>query len=94
MSKALTFAAFLLVSGSWTSAALADVKVKTPWANVFVGPGGVYVHGPWGRVNVPEPERVRVCQAWRESTRAHYDAKGCTVVHSPDGCIIQEVTCG
>ena len=93
MIKAVALSACLLMSGSWATAALADVKVRTPWANVFVGPGGVYVNGPWGRVNVPESERFRVCQAWRESTRAHYDAKGCKVVHSPDGCIVQEVTC-
>lgn len=93
MKRALALVAAILLSGSWASAALADVNVKTPWANVHVGPGGVYVHGPWGRVNVPEAERARVCQAWQESTLEHYKAKGCEVTFSADGCTIQDVAC-
>jgi hypothetical protein len=52
-TAALIFAALL------SQAALAEVDVRTPWADVYVGPDGVYVHGPWGRVEVPLSDRDR-----------------------------------
>ena len=39
-----------------------DEHGRTPWANVYIGPGGVYVHGPWERVDVPLSEHERVCR--------------------------------
>jgi hypothetical protein len=38
--------AALLFCGAYAAPALAQVDVPTPWANVYVGPGGVYVNGP------------------------------------------------
>ena len=48
--KVLSGACFLIAVAA-ASAALAQVDIRSPWANVYVGPGGVYVHGPWGRVD-------------------------------------------
>ena len=93
MFRALVLVAAIILSGPGASAALADVNVKTPWAKVYVGPGGVFVNGPWGRVNVPVSERDRVCREWQKSTQEHYKAKGCTVEFSADGCTIQDVAC-
>ena len=53
MNRAWIFVAAIILSGPWAGAALAEVDVKTPWAKVYVGPGGVFVNGPWGRVNAP-----------------------------------------
>ena len=64
--------ACFLIAVTAASAALAQVDIRSPWANVYVGPGGVYVHGPWGRVDVPSADRQRVCDEWRESILNHY----------------------
>jgi len=93
MAKTIMFG-ILLLSGLAPSTALAEVDVRTPWANVYVGPGGVYVNGPWGRVDVPAADRERVCAAWRKSTTEHYEARGCTVTFDEEGCLIQSVECG
>ncbi|HXG78647.1 MAG TPA: hypothetical protein VNJ31_04815 [Methyloceanibacter sp.] len=74
--------------------ALAEVDVRTPWANVYVGPSGVYVNGPWGRVDVPAEDRERVCAEWRKATTEHYEGRGCTVAFDAEGCLIQDVDCG
>jgi hypothetical protein len=60
MARTICVAVFLC--GLVASPALAEVDVRTPWANVYVGPGGLYVHGPWGKVDVPEADRERVLQ--------------------------------
>jgi hypothetical protein len=86
------FAAFLL-AGSFPAPALAEVDVRTPSANVFVGRGGVYVNGPWGRVAVPAADRERVCSEWRKSTTDHYEGRGCTVTFDEEGCVIDRVEC-
>jgi hypothetical protein len=86
--------AILLLLGVLHSAALAEVDVRSPWANVYVGPRGVYVHGPWGRVDVPAADRERVCSEWRKSTTEHYEGRGCTVEFDAEGCLIQKVECG
>jgi hypothetical protein len=67
------------------------VDIKTPWANVFVGPGGVFVNGPWGRADVPVSERKHVCAEWRKS--AYYGERGCTVTFDKDGCLIENLYC-
>jgi hypothetical protein len=72
---------------------LAEVDVRTPWANVYVGPGGVYVHGPWGRVEVPAADRERVCSEWRKSITEHYEGRGCKVEFDEEGCLITNVEC-
>ena len=54
--KVLSGACFLIAVAA-ASAALAQVDIRSPWANVYVGPGGVYVHGPWGRVDVPSARK-------------------------------------
>src|SRR3990170_1103523 len=64
--------AVLIFAALLSQAALAEVDVRTPWADVYVGPDGVYVHGPWGRVEVPLSDRERVCSQWRESVREYY----------------------
>ena len=84
---------FLIAICLTSGPALAQVDIKTPWANVYVGKGGVFVHGPWGRVDVPVSERARVCAKWRESTQEYYDEKGCEVEYDDDGCIIDELSC-
>jgi hypothetical protein len=76
------------------SPALSEVDVRSPWANVYVGPGGVYVNGPWGRVEVPAADRQRVCSEWRKSTTEHYEGRGCTVAFDGEGCLIEKVECG
>ena len=45
MTRTICIAA-LLFCGAYAAPALAQVDVRTPWANVYVGPGGVYVTGP------------------------------------------------
>ena len=75
------------------TAAFAEVDLRTPWANVYVGPGGVYVHGPWGRVDVPASDRERVCSEWRKSAREHYEARGCNVEFDDEECVIEELDC-
>jgi len=92
MAKAVSVAA-LLLCGLSASPALAEVDVRTPWANVYVGPGGVYVHGPWGRVEVPASDRERVCSDWRKTTTEHYESRGCKVDFDDDGCLIDKVKC-
>jgi hypothetical protein len=69
MTRAMGTLAFLFFSALMGTAAFAEVDMRTPWANVYVGPGGVYVHGPWGRVDVPASDRERVCSEWRKSAR-------------------------
>ena len=85
--------AILIFATLLSQAALAQVDVRTPWANVYVGPGGVYVHGPWGRVDVPLSDRERVCRQWRESVREHYKSRDCEVRFDDKGCTIEEVDC-
>ena len=87
-------AAALLLAGVGATPALAQVDVRTPWANVYVGPGGLYVNGPWGRVEVPAADRERVCAEWRKSTTEHYEGRGCSVEFDAEGCLIQNVDCG
>lgn len=53
----------------------------------------MFVNGPWGRVDVPESERERVCAEWGKNTEAHYEAQGCDVDFEDDGCVIEEVDC-
>ncbi|HEU4475375.1 MAG TPA: hypothetical protein VFR71_01595, partial [Methyloceanibacter sp.] len=86
--------AALLFCGAYAAPALAQDDVRTPWANIYVGPGGVYVNGPWGRVNVPAADRERVCSEWRKSTTEHYEGRGCTVTFADEGCLIERVECG
>lgn len=93
MTRAVATMAFLFFSILMGTDALAEVDVRTPWANVYVGPGGVYVHGPWGRVDVPASDRERVCSEWRKSTREHYEARGCNVEFDDEGCVIKEIDC-
>lgn len=93
MLRAVALAAFLVCAGLGARAASAEVDIKTPWANVYVGPGGIYVHGPWGRVEVPASDRERVCQAWRKSTLEHYENRGCKVEFDDDGCTIKKLDC-
>lgn len=93
MARTMLIAA-LLLAGSSMAPALAQVDVRTPWANVYVGPGGVYVHGPWGKVDVPAADRERVCSEWRKSTTEHYEGRGCTVEFDDEGCLITKVECG
>jgi hypothetical protein len=88
------YAAGLLCCGLQASPALGQVDVRSPWANVYVGPGGVYVNGPWGRVEVPAADRERVCSEWRKSTTEHYEGRGCTVAFDDEGCLIEKVECG
>lgn len=92
MAAAFLGASLFLGPALFSGPALA-VDVRTPWADVFVGPGGVYVNGPWGRVNVPDTERDRVCAKWRRSTLDHYNERGCTVTFDDDGCVIDNVDC-
>lgn len=72
---------------------LAQVDIRTPWANVYVGPGGLYVHGPWGRVDVPSADRERVCRQWREAIVEHYKGTDCKVEFDDQGCTIKDVDC-
>ena len=82
-------ALFILI----TTAALAEVDIRTPWANVYVGPGGVYVHGPWGRVEVPAADRERVCRQWRDNVLEHYKDRDCRIEFDAIGCVIEKVDC-
>ncbi len=66
----------LLLGALAAGPALAEVDVRTPWANIYVGPSGVYVNGPWGRVDVPSEDRERVCAEWRKATTEHYEGRG------------------
>jgi hypothetical protein len=90
--KSLIWACSLIATAA-ASAALAQVEIRSPWADVFVGPGGVYVHGPWGRVDVPSAERERVCDQWRESITNHYKGRECKVTFNDDNCTIKDVDC-
>jgi len=83
---------FLIVAAA-ASVALAQVDIRSPWADVFVGPGGLYVHGPWGRVDVPSADRERVCDQWRESILNHYKGRDCKVTWNDDNCTIKDVDC-
>jgi hypothetical protein len=92
-------ASIALLSCLWfgalsVSSARTEVNVQTPWANVYVGPGGVYVNGPWGRVEVPAADRARVCSEWRTSTTEYYEQRGCKVEFDEEGCVIAKVECG
>jgi hypothetical protein len=69
------------------------MSAHTPWADVYVGPGGVYVHGPWGRVDVPLSDRERVSRQWRESVREHYKGRNCKVTFDAAGYTIDKVAC-
>jgi hypothetical protein len=90
--RVLSGACFLIVVAA-ASAALAQVDIRSPWANVYVGPGGVYVHGPWGRVDVPSADRERVCDQWRESILDHYKGQNCKVTFNDDNCTVKDVDC-
>lgn len=78
----------------WTHPAFAEVDVRTPWSGVYVGPDGVYVKGPWGRVEVPASGREGACRTWRESTAERYQERGCEVAFDAAGCRIEDVNCG
>jgi hypothetical protein len=93
MTRRTELAAGLIIASLTSGAAFADVDIKTPWANVYVGPGGVFVNGPWGRVDVPASEREQVCAEWRKSTEAYYGERGCTVTFDKDGCVIESLDC-
>ena len=93
MTRWMELAAGFVIAGLMSGAASADVDVKTPWANVYVGPGGVFVNGPWGRVDVPASEREHVCPERRKSTEAYYGERGCTVTFYKDGCLIENLNC-
>lgn len=73
--------------------ASAEVDIKTPWANIYVGPDGLYVNGPWGRVEVPASDRARVCKEWRENVEKFYDERKCKVEFDAKGCTIENVEC-
>jgi len=83
----------LLVGIGLSPAVHAEVDVRTPWADVYVGHEGVYVNGPWGRVEVPATERQRVCTSWRKRVEEHYKADGCSVDFDSSGCTIDKVDC-
>ena len=76
-----------------TGTAIADVNVRTPWSDVYVGPGGVDVSGPWGGVNVPRSQRRRDCERWRDDVEDYYDDRDCDVDFTRDGCAIKEIEC-
>jgi hypothetical protein len=92
-TRAVAGAAVFIFAGLLAKAALAEVDVRTPWANVYVGPGGVYVYGPWGRVEVPQSDRERVCDQWRKSVLEHYAGRDCKVAFDDKGCTIEKVDC-
>lgn len=92
-ARAVAAAAVFIFAGLLTKAAFAEVDVRTPWANVYVGPGGVYVYGPWGRVEVPQSDRERVCGQWRKSVLEHYEGRDCKVEFDDKGCTIEKVDC-
>jgi len=89
VARLLSFAVAILVA----SAAFADVNVRTPWTDVYVGPGGVNVAGPWGGVDVPASRRKDACERWRDEVEDHYDAQDCDVDFTDNGCAIEEVEC-
>ncbi len=94
MKRLVIFAITLAAcAASPAKPALAEVDVRTPWADVYVGPEGVFVHGPWGRVEVPASERDRVCRKWRRSVRKHYQKRRCRVKFDAKGCIIEKLDC-
>jgi len=80
-------------AGMQPSSAFAEIDIRTPWADVYVGPEGVYVHGPWGRVEVPASERHRVCRNWHESVLKFYKDRRCQVEFDDKGCTIRNVEC-
>ena len=89
VAAVLTFVLSALLAG----VALADVNVRTPWSDVYVGPGGVEVGGPWGSVNVPANRRRRGCDRWRDEVEDYYDRYDCDVEFHDNGCAIEEVEC-
>ena len=91
--RAVIMAAALLGANVMGGPAFAEVDLKTPWANIYVGPGGVFVNGPWGRVDVPASERKRVCAEWRKSTLDYYEERGCAVEFDDEGCVIKDIDC-
>ena len=91
--KILLTIAGLVLALSWAQPARSEVDVQTPWANVYVGPDGVYVNGPWGRVEVPSEDRKRVCQKWREEVLTYYEKDNCSVTFDAAGCTIETVDC-
>ena len=93
MARAMAAAAFLICTSLLGEAAFAEVDVRTPWANVYVGPGGVYVHGPWGSVDVPASDRERVCGEWRRSVLEYYQGRNCNVAFDDTGCVIEKLDC-
>jgi len=93
MTRTVVAAALFFSASLMSSTAFAEVDVRTPWADVYVGPGGVFVHGPWGRVDVPASERDRICAEWRRSTRGYYEERGCEVEFDDDGCVIEKLDC-
>jgi len=92
-ARAAAGAAAFIFTVLLAKAALAEVDIRTPWANVYTGPGGVYVHGPWGRVDVPLSERERVCRQWRDSVLEHYKSRDCEVTFDDKGCTIEKADC-
>lgn len=91
--RAATASLTLMIAVLAPGPALAEVDIRTPWANVYVGPGGVYVHGPWGRVDVPTSERAKVCRQWRESILEHYKDRVCDIKFDDEGCVIEKLEC-
>jgi hypothetical protein len=76
------------------TAASADVNVKTPWANVFVGQGRYLCEramGPRGRACIGARARVR--RAAQEHARI-YDTQSCKVEFDDDGCVIKDLDWG
>lgn len=86
-------AAAAMVSAFWVVPASAEVDIRTPWGNVYVGPEGVYVNGPWGRVEVPASERDNVCREWRKSVEEYYKDKRCDLEFDDKGCTIKKLEC-
>jgi hypothetical protein len=89
----LLAAAALSIAALAATAAAAQLDIRSPWADVFVGPGGLYVHGPWGRVDVPSADRQRVCDQWRQSILDHYKGRDCKVEFNDDNCTVKDVDC-
>lgn len=77
----------------WVSPASAEVDIRTPWGDVYVGPDGVYVNGPWGRVEAPLSQRDSVCREWRQSVETYYKDRRCDVEFDAAGCTIEKLEC-
>ena len=91
--RAVIMAAALLGANVMGGPAFAEVDLKTPWADIFVGPGGVFVNGPCVRVDLLTPARKRVCAEWRKSTLDYYEERGCAVEFDDEGCVIKDIDC-